>query len=76
MSRWSPRFKMTEVTRQRPVSWLRRRVLPAAFEIGEKPFRARQLLRWVHRNGESDFECMSDLSKPLRERLREVATCI
>ena len=43
-------------------------------EIGEKPFLARQLLRWVHRNGESDFECMSDLSKPLRERLREVAT--
>ena len=43
-------------------------------EIGEKPFRARQLLRWIHRNGESDFERMSDLSKPLRERLREVAT--
>ena len=31
--------------------------------IGEKPFRARQLLRWVHRAGESEFERMSDLSR-------------
>jgi len=43
-------------------------------EIGEKPFRARQLLRWIHRNGESDFARMSDLSKALRERLPALAT--
>ncbi len=29
-------------------------------EIGEKPFRARQLLRWIHRSGEADFAAMSD----------------
>ncbi|MEW6313500.1 MAG: 23S rRNA (adenine(2503)-C(2))-methyltransferase RlmN [Pseudomonadota bacterium] len=38
-------------------------------ELGEKPFRATQLLRWIHHFGEDDFACMSDLAKPLRERL-------
>ncbi|HMJ49643.1 MAG TPA: 23S rRNA (adenine(2503)-C(2))-methyltransferase RlmN, partial [Burkholderiales bacterium] len=27
-------------------------------EIGEKPFRARQLLRWIHHFGEDDFANM------------------
>ena len=38
-------------------------------EIGEKPFRARQLLRWIHQSGVSDFTGMSDLAKALREKL-------
>ena len=38
-------------------------------ELGEKPFRARQLLRWIHHFGESDFERMSDLAKSLRTKL-------
>jgi len=38
-------------------------------EIGEKPFRARQVMRWVHRFGQSEFESMSDLSKDLRAKL-------
>jgi 23S rRNA (adenine2503-C2)-methyltransferase len=37
--------------------------------IGEKPFRAKQLLRWMHQFGEADFAKMSDLAKPLREKL-------
>jgi 23S rRNA (adenine2503-C2)-methyltransferase len=43
----------------------------AAFfaEVGEKPFRAKQVLRWVHRLGESDFARMTDLAKGLRETL-------
>ena len=36
---------------------------------GEKPFRARQVLRWMHQRGEADFERMSDLARPLREKL-------
>ena len=43
-------------------------------EIGEKPFRARQVLRWLHQMRESDFERMSDLAKPLRARLAQAAT--
>jgi 23S rRNA (adenine2503-C2)-methyltransferase len=38
-------------------------------KIGEKPFRAKQLLRWIHQSGESDFSRMSDLAKSLREKL-------
>ena len=37
--------------------------------LGEKPFRARQVERWIHQLGVADFALMSDLSKPLRERL-------
>jgi 23S rRNA (adenine2503-C2)-methyltransferase len=38
-------------------------------DIGEKPFRAKQLLRWMHQFGEADFSKMSDLAKPLRQKL-------
>ena len=38
-------------------------------DIGEKPFRAKQLLRWMHQFGEANFSKMSDLAKPLREKL-------
>ncbi len=37
--------------------------------IGEKPFRARQVLRWIHQRGEGDFSRMSDLAKGLRDKL-------
>ena len=40
---------------------------------GEKPFRARQVLRWLHRFGVSDFEQMTDVAKSLRARLGERA---
>jgi 23S rRNA (adenine2503-C2)-methyltransferase len=43
-------------------------------EHGEKPFRARQLQRWIHQYGESDFDAMSDLAKSLREKLKQHAT--
>jgi 23S rRNA (adenine2503-C2)-methyltransferase len=42
-------------------------------DLGEKPFRARQVLSWVHRYGVEDFDAMTDLGKPLRARLRELA---
>jgi 23S rRNA (adenine2503-C2)-methyltransferase len=38
-------------------------------EQGEKPFRARQVLRWLHQRHEGDFAQMSDLAKGLREKL-------
>jgi 23S rRNA (adenine2503-C2)-methyltransferase len=41
--------------------------------LGEKPFRARQVERWIHQMGEGDFSAMSDLAKALREKLRETA---
>jgi len=40
---------------------------------GEKPFRARQVLRWIHRSGEGDFAAMSDIAKSLRDKLAGLA---
>jgi 23S rRNA (adenine2503-C2)-methyltransferase len=42
-------------------------------EQGEKPFRARQILQWIHQRGETDFARMSDLARALREKLASVA---
>ena len=48
--------------------------LESFFEsLGERPFRARQVLKWIHARGESDFGPMTDLGRPLRARLAEVA---
>lgn len=37
--------------------------------IDEKPFRARQLLRWIHQRGASRFDAMTDLAQSLRGKL-------
>ena len=38
-------------------------------DLGEKSFRAKQLLHWIHQAGAADFGVMTDISKALRERL-------
>ncbi|MFT7532644.1 MAG: 23S rRNA (adenine2503-C2)-methyltransferase [Gammaproteobacteria bacterium] len=38
-------------------------------EMGEKPFRARQVMQWIYQRGITDFDAMTDLGKSLRERL-------
>ncbi len=43
-------------------------------ELGEKPFRARQLQRWVHQFGVAEFDAMTDLAKSLRDKLELHAT--
>mgnify|MGYP001115811819 CR=1 FL=1 len=42
-------------------------------QLGEKPFRARQVLRWMHRFGADDFGQMTDVAKSLRAKLAEMA---
>jgi len=44
-------------------------------EMGEKPFRARQLMRWMYKVGESDFAAMTDIATVLRDKLAQHA-CI
>ncbi|WP_372780752.1 23S rRNA (adenine(2503)-C(2))-methyltransferase RlmN [Litorivivens sp.] len=41
--------------------------------LGEKPFRAQQLLKWMHHRGVDDFEEMTDMGKALRAKLKTVA---
>lgn len=48
--------------------------MEAFFEsIGEKRFRATQLMKWIHHYGVDDFDEMTNLSKALRARLKEIA---
>lgn len=42
-------------------------------EMGEKPFRAKQLLKWIHQRGEADFGAMTDIAKAFRQKLSEHA---
>jgi len=44
--------------------------------LGEKPYRAKQLMRWIHQAGVDDFGAMSDVSKSLRERLAQSAAIV
>lgn len=48
--------------------------LVAFFEsLGEKPFRAKQVLKWVHQSGVDNFDEMLNISKALRETLKQCA---
>lgn len=42
-------------------------------EMGEKPFRAKQVFRWIHHFGVDQFDAMTDIAKSLREKLPSVA---
>ena len=41
--------------------------------IGEKKFRAQQVIKWIHQIGVDDFEQMTNVSKALRQKLAEIA---
>ena len=40
-------------------------------KLGEKPFRAQQVMQWIHQFGKTDFAEMTNLSKALRIKLAE-----
>ena len=42
-------------------------------ELGEKPFRAQQVMKWIHHAGVDRFDEMTNLGKALREKLEAVA---
>lgn len=44
--------------------------------IGEKPYRADQILKWVHFNGVTDFQLMTNISKELRQKLTDIAEVV
>ncbi|WP_246285352.1 23S rRNA (adenine(2503)-C(2))-methyltransferase RlmN [Nguyenibacter vanlangensis] len=43
----------------------------ALAEIGEKPFRTKQLWHWIYHQGVTDFERMSSIARPLQAKLAE-----
>lgn len=42
-------------------------------EMGEKPFRADQLMKWIYHFGEDNFDNMTNINKVLREKLKLIA---
>ena len=44
-----------------------------ATRLGAKPFRARQLMKWMYRRGAADFSSMTDLKQEFRAQLSEIA---
>lgn len=64
---------MNPATRQNLLG-LDRRALEAFFgALGEKPFRAVQLMKWMYQHNVADFQSMTNLGKSLRERLAATA---
>jgi 23S rRNA (adenine2503-C2)-methyltransferase len=51
----------------------RQKMLDFLEEIGEKPFRAKQIMQWIHQYGVHDFNEMTNISKALREKLSRIA---
>lgn len=51
------------------------RAAMAAFcaDLGEKPYRAQQLMQWIHQHAVCDFDAMTNISRALRTRLKQCA---
>ena len=57
--------------RRELVGLTRAEIAEALAEIGEKPFRAKQLWHWIYHQGVTDFAAMSSIAKPLQAKLAE-----
>ena len=57
-----PRVNLLGMTRAQLEAWFA--------DLGEKSFRAQQVLKWIHHQGVTDFDAMSNLGKALREKLK------
>ncbi|MCX4025559.1 23S rRNA (adenine(2503)-C(2))-methyltransferase RlmN [Endozoicomonas sp. SM1973] len=65
---------MTSVVAKTNLLGLTKPKLEAFFEsIGEKKFRATQVMKWIHHYGVDNFQEMTNLGKSLREKLAELA---
>ncbi len=62
---------MTEAGKQNLAGMSRQRLRELFSELGEKPFRAAQVLKWIHQRGVLDLDAMTDISKVLREKLKQ-----
>jgi 23S rRNA (adenine2503-C2)-methyltransferase len=57
---------------RRELVGLSREELAAALaEVGEKPFRAKQVWHWIYHQGATDFAVMSSIARPMQQKLAE-----
>lgn len=62
---------ITEPEKQNLIGLSREELTEALVGVGEKPFRAKQLWHWLYHQGETDFDKMTTLGKPLKAKLKE-----
>lgn len=65
--------QMTESAKTNLLGMTRQQLEGFFADLGEKPFRAVQTMKWIHQHGVADFAAMTDLSKALRGRLARSA---
>lgn len=63
----------TDSTKVNLLGLTRQKMIDFFADIGEKPFRAKQVMQWIHQFGVHDFDEMSNISKALREKLKQIA---
>jgi 23S rRNA (adenine2503-C2)-methyltransferase len=68
---FSPPSPTTADGRRDLVGMSRDQLAAEMHEIGEKPFRVKQLWHWIYHQGATDFSRMSSIARPLQERLAE-----
>ncbi|QHI95807.1 23S rRNA (adenine(2503)-C(2))-methyltransferase RlmN [Aristophania vespae] len=66
-----PPTAMTEDGRRDLVGLSREELEAVLTDIGEKPFRAKQVWHWIYHQGVTDFSKMSTIAKPLQNKLAE-----
>lgn len=54
----------------------RQKMIDFFADLGEKAFRAKQVMQWIHQYGVHDFDEMTNISKSLRNKLSEVAEIV
>lgn len=67
---------MTTLTQPAKINLLgldRKALMQFFVELGEKPYRAEQVLKWLHFVGVRNIQAMTNLSKTLRERIEAIA---
>lgn len=68
---FAPPTPVTEDGRRELVGLSREELAEVLTEIGEKPFRAKQLWHWIYHQGVTDFSLMSTIAKPLQAKLEK-----
>ncbi|MCR0984512.1 23S rRNA (adenine(2503)-C(2))-methyltransferase RlmN [Roseomonas populi] len=68
---FAPPAQVDESGRRDLVGLSREELAQAVAEIGEKPFRAKQIWHWIYHQGTRDFAAMSSIAKPLQAKLAE-----
>ena len=63
---------MTEVKKVNLLGLPPKKMIEFFESIGEKKFRATQVLKWIHQKGADDFDQMTDVSKALRHKLKDI----